>query len=153
MPLVKLLKTHVVGRPGDKVIAFGHEFTIEPDGTCVCDMHVDFIESEVRAGRIEVIDEDFDEPKQPDKTSPFEKKDDDVERQKTPLHKFGFDIDNYFGLNTEAALMKELSVLVKSDLREFAKSRIRIQFPARHTSEQMLNEISESVKLAHKAPA
>jgi len=147
MPLVKLLKTHTIGAPGDKIVAFGHEFTIEPDGSCTCDMHQDFIDAEVSAGRIEVIDDEFEDTlnSAPDETP------DEINRK--PIHalaSFGMNMSDYFGTNNMSVFMGAVKQLLKEDLKLFAQTRLQLTFPARHTNEQMIEEIKEMVSLAHK---
>jgi len=145
MPLVKLLKTHVIAAPGDTVVAFGHNFTMEPDGSCVCDMHQDFIETEVAAGRVALI-EDYEDPVPVEDTQP-----DEVNRENIdPMNAFGMNIDDYFGTKNFAVFMGQIKKLEKRDLKTFAHTRLRVTFPARHTNDQMIDHIKEMVQLAHK---
>jgi len=145
MPLVKLLKTHVLAAPGDKVVAFGHDFIMEPDGSVVCDMHQDFIESEVAAGRVALI-EDFEDPVPIEDAKP-----DDVDREKIDaMNAFGMNIDDYFGTKNFTVFMGQIKKLEKKDLVTFAHTRLRVTFPARHTNDQMIDHIKEMVQLAHK---
>ena len=145
MPLVKLLKTHVIAAPGDTVVAFGHNFTMEPDGSVVCDMHQDFIETEVAAGRVALI-EDYEDPIPVEDTQP-----DEVNRENIdPMNAFGMNIDDYFGTKNFAVFMGQIKKLEKRDLKTFAHTRLRVTFPARHTNDQMIDHIKEMVQLAHK---
>ena len=145
MPLVKLLKTHVLAPPGDTVSAFGHTFTMEPDGTCTCDMHEDFIESEIAAGRIALI-EDFEDPVPNTLDEP-----DEVDRKEIdPMNAFGMNIDDYFGTKNFSVLMGQIKKLEKKDLKIFAHTRLRVTFPANHTKTKMIDHIEEMVQLAHK---
>jgi hypothetical protein len=148
MPLVKLLNTHVLAAPGDTIVAFGHTFIMEPDGSCVCDMHQDFIETEVGAGRVALI-EDFDDPVPVDENKP-----DEVDRESiNPMNAFGMDIGDYFGTKNFSIFMGQINKLDKKGLKVFAHTRLRVTFPARHTNEQMIAHIKEMVQLAHKKDA
>ena len=145
MPLVKLLKTHVIAAPGDTVVAFGHNFTMEPDGSCVCDMHQDFIETEVAAGRVALI-EDYEDPVPVEDTQP-----DEVNRESIdPMNAFGMNIDDYFGTKNFAVYMGQIKKHEKTDQKTYPHTRQRVTFPARHTNDQMIDHIKEMVQLAHK---
>lgn len=122
---VKLIRTHVVGRPGEIVIAFGHKFEIQPNGDAVCDMHKDFIPTEVKARRVEVI-----EPgnARPNEIIP-------------ELSGFTMDVADYFGKGNIDRLMNELARLRKDLLQEFVLSRFSIEIPSNIANHDILKQI------------
>ena len=131
MPLVKLLDTHVVGRPGSTVIAFGHTFTIQANGDATADIHEDFIKAEVAAGRYKVIQE-------PIKVI---NPNDIIE-----LNVFTFELDQYYGAGSLDKLMKQIAPLRKELIEEFASSRLQITLQPSMTKRQMLRHISTVIE-------
>jgi len=129
MPIVKLLDTHIFGAPNSRFSAFGHVFTIQPNGEAHCDMHEDFIKTEVGAGRVELIAQNKKEKI----------------KDSTELETFTFDIGNYYGAGDLDKLMKKLGVLRKSLLTEFADTRLKIELPDSMSAKDMRAEISDTV--------
>jgi hypothetical protein len=130
---VKLLKTHVSARVGDTVRAFGHDFVMQPNGDVVCDMHKDFIPTEVAAGRVEVI-----EPGKP-------RKDEIVPE----LEEFSFDPEDYFGTGSEDALKQRLTRKRKDLIQEFASTRLNVDIPESVANSKMIKQIGILAKAAH----
>ena len=122
---VKLIRTHYVGRPGQFITAFGHRFEIQPNGDAVCDMHKDFIPTEVKARRVEVIE--------PGEANPAE--------IVPELEGFTMDVSDYFGTGSVNALEKELSKLRKDLLREFVLTRFSIEIPTNIPNKDIVNQI------------
>jgi hypothetical protein len=132
---VKLLRTHVIGRPGEIIVAFGHQFVMQENGDVVCDMHKDFIKTEVQAGRVEVI-----EPGKP------EIKDNTVPE----LMMFSMEVKDYYGLGTSERLAAQLARLRKELLQEFAATRLSIKIPESVPNDKMLKQITSLVQTAHQ---
>jgi hypothetical protein len=129
---VKLIRTHVIGRPGEVVVAFGHKCVIQPDGSAVCDMHKDFIPTEVAARRFEVI-----EPG-PAKT-----------KEVVPeLAGFTMDVKDCFGTGSIDDLVKELSRLRQDLLQEFAETRFSILIPDTVPLQDAIDQITNLTKRA-----
>jgi len=122
---VKLIRTHFVGRPGEIIVAFGHKFEIQPSGDAVCDMHKDFIPTEVAARRVEVIE-------------PGEARPEEIVPE---LAGFTMDVADYFGTGSVEKLMAELSRLRKELLQEFVLTRFSIEIPSNIPNEDIRQQI------------
>lgn len=131
---VRLIRTHVIARPGQTVRAFGHDFVMQPNGDVVCDMHKDFIPTEVAAGRIEVI-----EPGPP-------------KRQEVvpELTRFSMEISDFYGTGSIDKLRTELSRLRKELLQEFADTRFSVDIPDSVANNKILDQIIDLTKRAHQ---
>jgi hypothetical protein len=131
---VKLLRTHVSALPGQIVTAFGHKFVMQRNGDVVCDMHKDFIPTEVAAGRVEVI-----EPGPP-------KKDEIVPE----LMQFSMEVSDFYGIGDADKLQTALSKLRKELLQEFASTRLSVDLPGSIPNDRMIKQISDLVQRAHQ---
>jgi hypothetical protein len=129
---VKLIRTHLVARPGEIITAFGHKFVMQPDGTAVCDMHKDFIPTEVAARRVEVV-----EPGPP-RSEPVPE-----------LIQFSIEIEDYYGTGSIDKLATELSRMRKELLQEFASTRLSVELPETMSNESMIKQIKNLVARAH----
>jgi hypothetical protein len=134
-PRVKLLNTVVVGKPGKKMMFFGHEFEIQPDGSAVAEIHPDFVEGEVAAGRVEVIrdymEEENETPEEIVKERP----------QASALSQFSLNPGNYFGTGSLRKLKKQISALTKPLIIEFADTRLQISLPQSMGKAKMITEV------------
>jgi hypothetical protein len=130
---VKLIRTHLVARPGETIIAFGHKFIMQPDGNAVCDMHKDFIPTEVAARRVEVIEPG---PQRPQEVVP-------------ELVDFSMEIQDFYGTGSIEKLTSELSKLRKQLLQEFASTRLSVDIPGEIPNEDIKRQIIDLVKRAH----
>jgi hypothetical protein len=122
---VKLIRTHLSARPGEIIRAFGHDFIMQPNGEAHCDMHKDFIPTEVAARRIEVIE-------------PGEAKPHEVVPE---LSGFTMDVADYFGTGSIDALTKQLSRLRKDLLQEFVLTRFSIEIPSNIPNPDIIRQI------------
>lgn len=136
---VKLINSLVVGQPGEKFSAFGHEFEIQPDGSAVANVHSDFVDTEVKAGRYVVVDD----PRQSD---PDGLAIEQYEDEKSEADKFGYDLGNYFGAGDLGKLREKMAALKKNDLQKFAETRIKIILPDRMGKAKMISEIVRAIE-------
>lgn len=130
---VKLIRTHVVARPGETIIAFGHKFIMQPDGNAVCDMHKDFIPTEVAARRVEVIEPG---PAKPNEIVP-------------ELAEFSMEVSDYYGTGSVDRMTTQLSKLRKELLQEFASTRLSVDLPTTMSNKSMIKQIEDLVQRAH----
>lgn len=130
---VKLLRTHVSALPGQIVTAFGHKFVMQPSGDVLCDMHRDFVPTEVAAGRIEVV-----EPGPPKKQEIVPE-----------LMQFSMEVSDFYGVGDVDKLATALSKLRKELLQEFASTRLSVDLPNSIPNDRMIRQIMDLVKRAH----
>lgn len=130
---VALINTIVVGSPGEHVSAFGHQFTIQPNGEAHALVDKDFVEAEVKAGRYVVIDG---------------RKNATMTARKDLLQdlNLGFEIKNLFGTNDINKLTEVISDLDREQVKLFAETRLQLNFPDSLGRVKMVEKISEIVK-------
>lgn len=150
--LVRLKDTHVIGKPGDVIVAFGHNFIMQPDGTATMRMHEDFIPTELAAGRIEIIEKPVTHIKDPIKDANTQyvniKEAQEQNSQNSELDSiFDFELDNYFGVGSVEKFRNKLTQLPRKELIEkFAQSRLQIELPQSMTKAEMIAELIATVK-------
>jgi hypothetical protein len=130
---VKLIRTHVVAAPGEIITAFGHKFEMQPNGECHCDMHRDFIPTEVGAGRVEVIEPGTPQPE-----------------EVPELVQFTMEISDFYGTGSLEKLRTELTKCRKELLQEFASTRLQVDLPDTQPNNKMLKQIARLVQTAHQ---
>lgn len=146
---VRLLHTIVKGRPGEKIRAFGHQFEIQPDGSCVAEIDEDFIDAEVDAGRYEIIEDAYDETDRPEAVLVSKKNEEPIVVEVNPLGKFNNEKNNFFGCSSAENLRKELKELkLKKDVRLFAEKKLGLELPERMGKERMISEIITTTESA-----
>ena len=141
---VKLVHQHITGAPGNPITIYGHLFTIQPNGEAHCDMHKDFVEAELKAGRIALVDT---ERSQPSYLSEH------PENNLTPsfpkLAGFTWDIGNYFGAGDLKKLIRKVEILNKNEMIEFARIKLSIELPPTMTNKDIVEEIKNTVEQKH----
>jgi len=138
---VKLLNTMVVQRPGHVIRAFGHRFEVQPDGSAVAEVHEDFVEGEVAAGRYEVIEEQYFDKEIPDKII--------VKNSQKKVEKYPFsnEIETYFGCGNISKFKNRISGLTKQQLQRFSDQKLGIKLPQQMSKTKMIAEITQTTKV------
>jgi hypothetical protein len=130
---VQLLNTIIIGSPGENITAFGHAFTIQPDGTAHAYVDEGFVKAEVAAGRYRVIDGDHVMAPRKDLLAGVN---------------LGFEITNLFGTNDINKLNEQIRNLTDEQIRLFASTRLELNFPDSMSHKKMVNQI---MKITRKA--
>lgn len=138
MTLVRLNvdRKRIISKPGTTLKMYGHTFTVRRDRTAVCDMDDEFLQYELAADRVVLI-----EPQQ-SAAPPIQQSVDNGKLDE----KFGFDAKDFFGCKDEESLKKRLSPLNKGDLFDFAESRLGITL-AQMNKTEAIDEIVKTAKV------
>jgi hypothetical protein len=139
---VKLLHRYISGPPGNPIVIYGHTFVIQPNGEAHCDMHEDFVEAELQAGRIAKVD-----GSQPTYLS--NKPEENMVPTFPKLAGFTWDIGNYFGAGDLKKLIRKVEILNKSEMIEFARIKLSIELPQTMTNKDIVEEIKNTIKQRH----
>ena len=134
----KLNSKYVVGAPGTPFTAYGHQFIIQQNGDAVASIHKDFIENEVKAGRIIVLEENIKEKQ--------------TAAQSDELSGFTMDIGTYFGAGDLEKLHKKVTILRKEAMQGFANSRLNLELPDTLSRNKMVMEIMNTVNSREEKP-
>lgn len=136
---VALINTIVLGSPGEIVTAFGHQFTIQPNGEAHALVDRAFVDAEVKAGRYVVIDG---------------RKNATMTAKKDLLRdlNLGFEIKNYFGTNDVNKLTEIITNLDRDQIKLFAETRMDLNFPDSMNRVQMIDQISKIVSSQNVPP-
>ena len=137
----KLLNKIIIARPGEILTCYGHKWIVQPDGTAIADIHVDFHEVEVKSGRYVVLENQSEsELKHKPKIEIEHKSYDHL------LTGFTMDIQTYYGCENIDYLKKRLGYLNKDIIQNFAKSRLNITLPDSMRKDEMIAEIINIVE-------
>lgn len=131
---VQLLNTIVVGSPGETISAFGHAFTIQPDGSAHAFVDEGFVETEVAAGRYRVIDDAHAMAPRKDVLAGVN---------------LGFEVTNYFGTNDINKLTENIRNLTSEQIKLFAETRLELNFPDSMSHKKMVDQIMQITKKAN----
>lgn len=127
----KLINKIIHAKPGQLITCYGRQWTIQPNGDAIADIHVDFHEVEVAAGRYIVL-EDTPKKEPPELAKKFEKE-------------LTTDINEYYGMKSPHKLRSKLGTLKKDDLVEFAQKQFNVTFPPAMSKPSMIIEIMDTV--------
>ena len=130
---VELLNTIVIGSPGENITAFGHAFTIQPDGSAQAFVDEGFVKAEVAAGRYRVFEEGHHMAPRKDLLANVN---------------LGFEITNFFGTNDVNKLAEAIKNFTDEQVRLFAQTRLEISFPDSMSHRKMVREI---MRITNKA--
>ena len=133
--------------PGLIIAIWGHDFEVQKDGSLCMQMHPDFVDTEVKANRIEIM-----------KDPPFEKDNKAAERvtiiQPNIPVGFTLDIGNYYGVGDLNKLIDKVTKLKKTEIIAFAAERFprRKKLDERKKKDDLIDKIrsfidSELIKL------
>ena len=156
---VRLINTIVRGRPGKKFAAFGHQFEIQPDGSAVALVDEAFVESEVKAGRYVLVEDQFEE-NEPELDPVIDGPDRIIRNKKdapseviveNPLEGFSNDLNNYFGAGSIDELRKKIKALNKNKMQLFAEKRLQFILPDSMGKARMVTEIVKTIEALIKA--
>ena len=129
----KLLNKIIIARPGEILNCYGHKWIVQPDGTAIADIHVDFHAVEVKSGRYMVLE---DEPESEPENKSY----------KSLLSGLTMDIKTYYGCKNIGSLRIKLGYLKKDIINDFAKLRLNITLPDSMSKIEMINEIVNIVE-------
>ena len=119
MPMVKFINRQyqIVSPPGTSHVLYGQRYIVQPNGELHCDMHEDYIPSEVASGRVEVLPgfEPVIIVEPPAQTKQIDLSDE-----------FPGDASDYFGYKSLEAFSEKIRSLKKSDLSEFCQKLIGV---------------------------
>ena len=102
--------------PGNIICLWGHDFEIQQDGTLCMEVHPDFVDAGVKAGRFSIM------------TAPPPGKEKSMEdkikiiKPNIPVG-FTMDVGNYYGAGDLNKLIDKISAFKRTDLVEFAAQR------------------------------
>jgi hypothetical protein len=127
----KLNSPYVTGAPGTVFTAYGHKFIIQANGDAVGSIHKDFVENEVKSGRLILLKDNI--------------KEKPVATQSDELSGFTMDIGTYFGAGDLEKLHKKVTILRKEAMQGFANSRLNLELPDTLSRNKMVVEIMSVV--------
>lgn len=140
--------------PGSKVMAYGHQWDVMEGQHLECDMHKDFVDNEVKAGRVvRVKPKDVEKEAQRDAEVAEQKKAPRMQAGADPSEidedGFSMDAETVFGTGSIELLQVRLEKLKpKSKIVDFVAKRYNIKLADRLTKEQLVDEAIEIVKTA-----
>ena len=131
----KLLNKIIIARPGEILNCYGHKWIVQPDGTAIADIHVDFHAVEVKSGRYMILEDEPETESEPENKS-----------YKSLLSGLTMDIKTYYGCKNIGSLRIKLGYLKKDIINDFAKLRLNITLPDSMSKIEMINEIVNIVE-------
>jgi len=117
--------------PGIGITLWGHTFETQIDGSLCMEMDIAFVKSEVRSGRIRVLE------KPPPGKSNEEMASRIIVEDKEPSFTFTSEIKDYYGAGDFNLLMEEVKSMTKSQLMDFIDER----FPDHEIRKTMNKEV------------
>jgi len=123
--------------PGAIIRLWGHDFKIYTDKSLCMEMPNEFVSSEVKAGRVKVLNGLPPGIVEVDLNVPEHKK----VRVELEKPQFTLDVSSYFGSGSLNQLINDLEKHTVEHIKEFAKDRFEMEFPARTLKADMLDEI------------
>lgn len=140
MPSPKYKKCQLPGArphllPGQTFKSYGHIWTVQPNRMATADIHVDFHEVEVAAGRYTILKEES-----------------KVEIQDS-LKVFSMDPATYYGTGSYDAFKEKLSQQTAAAIIQFAQTRLNVKPPSLPKAElikDILELGEEAYKQSHK---
>jgi hypothetical protein len=131
---------------GVQIILWGHVFETQADGTLCTEMNTDFVKSEVRAGRVRVL-----EKPPPGKSNEAMISKIDVVDTNKEDRDFALDISNYYGAGDLNTLILKISEdMTKEQMMVFADDRFKDHsLKYNMTREVMIDKIRSLVDSAY----
>jgi len=128
--------------PGQIIRVWGHDFTIQKDGSLCIDMHEDFVATELKAGRIQKVS-----PlpgTEPEKITIVK----ETKILKEPPPGFTMDIGNYYGAGDLNTLIEKVSELKAPAIIKFAAERFPDEAKLKGKIPDMVDKIRSYVDSA-----
>jgi len=121
-----------IGPPGTIHHFFGNKFIVQEDGSLVADVHPYTGECGIKAGWFVAVAE----------PEPGKKVTVEVETTVTTL---GYDIGNYYGVGDLEKLREKITALRAAEMRDFARTRLRINLAPNAKSEKLIEMIMKHI--------
>jgi hypothetical protein len=136
MKVKKIMTSIDVGSPGSKHQLYGNQFIVQKDGSLVADIHEYTAKCGVQAGWFTYLKEDATvSPELEIKMKPAE----------ITVTEFGYDIGNYYGVGDLDRLRIKITELRRNDLRDFAKTRLKVSLPPNAGTDKLIEAIMDLV--------
>ena len=127
--------------PGAVIRLWGFDFTIYQDKSLCIEMETDYIRSQVKAGRVRIMDTPppgiLDDIDSDEDETPVQKK----VSVKLPDPEFTMDVKSYFGHGNMNNFIENLRKLSVPKIKSFSKERFEKTFPINIKKDDLLDEI------------
>jgi hypothetical protein len=148
-------KYFVFDAPGTIVPVYGHNFTVMEGQVLECDMHKDFVDNEVAAGRVVRINVESEKKSDADRQAEIDTQKENakmlagVDPSEIDEDGFSMDAETIFGVGSIDLLRVRLGKLKpKSKIIDFVSRRFNIKLAARLSKDDLVEEAIAIVQTA-----